>query len=98
MHAFGINSNYRFFEDKANLNINFHSQSGARDIASGKIAEGGWGILNSALTYDVSDLYKNLRKSQMYFKANNIFDKKYHQMASYNTYPMSFYFGLIQDF
>ena len=98
VHAFGINSNYRFFEDKANLNVNFHSQTGARDIASGKIAEGGWGVLNSALTYDVSDLYKNLRKSQMYFKANNIFDKKYHQMASYNTYPMSFYFGLIQDF
>ena len=28
----------------------------------------------------------------------NILDKKYHQMASYNTYSRSFYFGLIQDF
>ena len=98
VHVFGINSNYRFFEDKANLNLNFHAQTGARDIESGKYAEGGWGILNSSLTYDVSNLYKYLKSSQIYFKANNILDKKYHQMASYNTYPRSFYFGLIQDF
>ena len=43
-------------------------------------------------------LAKGLKPKGSLWSATALVDKKYHQMASYNTYPMSFYFGLIQDF
>ena len=94
-HSAQLSFNYLFADDKVNVYLQASYQGEQLDTdfnTFSPVSLGGYTLVNTTVTYDVSN------NSELYVRAENLFDKRYEDVFAFRGLERSVYLGLKHTF
>jgi vitamin B12 transporter len=94
-HKFNINTNYRFLNDKANVNLDLHYTGEAQDlIFTNNFGSSQLVTLDDYFLVNLSGGYKFNENVKLFARIENLLDQRYEQVAGFGTPGISGFAGI----
>ena len=91
-NVYSLASNWRVLNDRLNLNATVYSLSSQFSTQSSASKQPGYTLVNLASQYELNE------SAQLWLRVDNLFDKDYEEIESYQTAGQSFYGGVRYTF